>query len=149
MPNYYTTVHRIKLINFCETTKEIKLNFAYTLQNLFLFDIMQLFKSKYIAISKTYKLLPTFVCLLMFCALLLSILSSVEAQIDLSEPTPPPHAVREAFGLDPFYQQWIDVGGAPVLASAKVNPYAVKEAAYLISQMVGHRPDLLNAMAIY
>lgn len=130
-----------------ETTKEIKLNFAYTLQNLFLFDIMQLFKSKYIAISKTYKLRPIFVYPLMFCALLLSILSSVEAQIDLPEPTPPPHAVREAFGLDPFYQQWIDVGGVPVLASAKVNPYAVKEAAYLISQMVGHRPDLLKAMA--
>ena len=30
-----------------------------------------------------------------------------------------PVTVREAFELDPFYQQWIDVEGLPVVASAK------------------------------
>ena len=69
------------------------------------------------------------------------------AQVDIPEPTPPPRAISKAFGLDPFYQQWIDVGGMPVLASAKVNSYAVKEAAYLINQMIGHRQDILQAMA--
>ncbi len=69
------------------------------------------------------------------------------AQVDIPEPTPPPLAIRGAFGLDPFYQQWIDVGGMPVLASEQVNPYAVKEAAYLISQMIGHRQNILQAMA--
>ena len=59
----------------------------------------------------------------------------------------PPFAVREAFGLSPFYQQWIDVEGLPVVASSKVNPYALKEAAWLIQQLIGHRPDLLQAMA--
>ena len=59
----------------------------------------------------------------------------------------PPFAVREAFDLSPFYQQWIDVEGLPVVASSKVNPYAVKEAAWLIRQMIGHRPDVLQAMA--
>ena len=37
--------------------------------------------------------------------------------------------------------------GLPVVASAKVNPYAVKEAAYLIRQMIGHRQDVLQALA--
>ena len=35
----------------------------------------------------------------------------------------------------------------PVVASAKVNPYAVKEAAWLIRQMIGHRQDILQALA--
>ena len=50
------------------------------------------------------------------------------------------------FDLSPFYQQWINVEGFPVLASAKVNPYAVKEAAWIIWQMIGHRPDILQAL---
>ena len=131
----------------CETIKEIKPNFAHARQNLFLIYIMQLFKSKYIAIWGIYKLQPPFACTLTLWTLLLSILLPAKAQVDIPEPTPPPLAIREAFELDPFYQQWIDVGGVPVLASAKVNPYAVKEAAYLIKQMIGHRQDLLQAMA--
>ena len=66
--------------------------------------------------------------------------------IDIPEPVPPPSTVRAYFDLDPYYEQWIDVGGLPVLASAKVNPYAVKEAAWQIRQMIGHRPDILQAM---
>ena len=66
---------------------------------------------------------------------------------NIPEPVPPPPAVRDFFDLSPFYQQWINVGGFPVLASEKVSPYAVKEAAWLIWQMVGHRPDLLQIIA--
>ena len=66
---------------------------------------------------------------------------------NIPEPAPPPATVRDFFQLDPFYQQWINVKGLPILASAKVSPYAVKEAAYLISQMIGHRQDILQAMA--
>ena len=36
--------------------------------------------------------------------------------------------------------------GFPVVASEKVNPYALKEAAWLIWQMIGHRPDVLQAL---
>ena len=50
------------------------------------------------------------------------------------------------FELDSFYEQWINVGGLPVIASAKVNPYALKEAAWLIEKMIGHRPDVLRTM---
>ncbi len=71
----------------------------------------------------------------------------VTAQIiNIPEPVPPPATVRDAFDLDPFYQQWIDVEGFPVVASAKVNPYALKEAAWLIRQMIGHRPEVIEAL---
>ena len=66
---------------------------------------------------------------------------------NIPEPVPPPAAVRDFFDLTPFYQQWINVGGFPVLASAKVNPYALKEATWVIWQMIGHRPDILKATA--
>ena len=58
----------------------------------------------------------------------------------------PSRTVRATFGLTSFYQQWIDVEGFPVVASDNVNPYAVKEAAWLIRQLMSHRPDVLQAM---
>ena len=64
--------------------------------------------------------------------------------INISEPVPPPSTIREAFELSLFYQQWVDVEGFPVLASEKVNPYALKEAVWLIWQMIGHRPEILH-----
>ena len=64
--------------------------------------------------------------------------------INILEPVPPPFAVRQAFELDPFYQQWTDVEGLPVVSSAKVNPYALKEAAWLIWKMIGHRSEILH-----
>ena len=65
---------------------------------------------------------------------------------NITDPVPPPAIVREYFQLDPFYEQWINVGGLPVIASAKVNPYALKEAAWLILKMIGHRPDIIRVM---
>ena len=66
---------------------------------------------------------------------------------NIPEPVSPPPVVRDFFDLDPFYQQWISVAGFPILASAKVSPYALKEVAYVVWQMIGHRRDLLKAMA--
>ena len=66
---------------------------------------------------------------------------------NIPEPIPPPPAVVDFFDLDPFYQQWINIKGFPVLASANVNPYAVKENAWEIGQIIGHRSDILNALA--
>ena len=65
----------------------------------------------------------------------------------IPKPVPPPIAVRNTFKLDTFYQQWIDVDRLPVVASAKVNPYALQEAAWLIRQMIGHRKDILRELA--
>ena len=65
---------------------------------------------------------------------------------NIPDPAPPPTVVRDFYELDPYYEQWINVGGLPVIASAKVNPYALKEAAWIIEKMIGHRPDVLRAM---
>ena len=83
------------------------------------------------------------------CVLFSSIQMTVVAQRinKIPKPVPPPTTVRETFKLDPFYVQWLDVEGLPVVASAKVSPYALKEAAWLIQQMVGHRQDILQALA--
>ena len=86
--------------------------------------------------------------ILAISVLLFSIQLAAAAQnMKILEPVPPPATVRRTFNLDPFYTQWIDVDGLPVVASAKVNPYAVKEAAWLIRQVIGHRPDVLKALA--
>ena len=82
------------------------------------------------------------------CVIFFSVqLTAIAQSVNIPEPVPPPTTVRETFNLDPFYEQWIDVEGLPVVASAKVSPYAVKEAAWLIRQMVGHRQDILQALA--
>ena len=96
----------------------------------------------------TMKIPPFIARTLILWLLSLSILLSAQAQrINIPEPVPPPPNIRRAFDLDPFYQQWIDVSGFPVLASGQVNPYAVKEAAYLIHRMIGHRRDILRTFA--
>ena len=74
-------------------------------------------------------------------------LAAIAQRANIPKPVPLRATVRKIFNLDPFYEQWIDVEGLPVVASAKVNPYAVKEAAYLIRQVIGHRPDVLQALA--
>ena len=66
---------------------------------------------------------------------------------NIPEPVPPPKEVRDFFDLDPYYQQWINVSGFPVLASVEVSPYALKEAAWVIWQMIGHRRDILKVIA--
>jgi hypothetical protein len=58
-----------------------------------------------------------------------------------------PEDVRRAFQLSPFYQKHIGVEGLPIVASDKVSDFALAEAAYLIRQMLGGRPDILQALA--
>ena len=97
-----------------------------------------------------------FVILLLISVLLVASPNSFAQQVpfanvpfdinNIPEPVPPPAAVRDFFELDPFYQQWINVRGFPILASAQVSPYAVKEVAYLIYQITRHSPAALQAM---
>lgn len=49
-------------------------------------------------------------------------------------------------GLPAFYTQQASAGGFPVVASARVNPYALKEAVYIIHMMLSKRPDVRAAM---
>ncbi|MCW1884670.1 hypothetical protein OKA04_08000 [Luteolibacter flavescens] len=49
-------------------------------------------------------------------------------------------------GIPAFYTQVVRLRGFPIVASAKVNPYALKEAAFLCDLMLAKRPDVLEAM---
>lgn len=49
-------------------------------------------------------------------------------------------------GIPVYYTQRQRVRGFPIVASAKVNPYALKEAAYICGLMLAKRPDVLDAM---
>ncbi|MBS0210770.1 MAG: hypothetical protein JSS27_17650 [Planctomycetes bacterium] len=56
--------------------------------------------------------------------------------------TAPPTELK----LPAHYQKYVSVHGYPVVACARVNDYALKEAAYLVDQMLAHRPDVREAM---
>lgn len=49
-------------------------------------------------------------------------------------------------GVPAFYTQRIEAQGYPIVASAKVDPYALKEAGYLVDLMLAKRPDVREAM---
>ena len=49
-------------------------------------------------------------------------------------------------GVPAFYTQWSSASGFPIVASAKVSPFAVKEAVYLVDLMLAKRPDVREAM---
>ena len=49
-------------------------------------------------------------------------------------------------GVPALYTQSVSAGGFPIVASEKVNPYALKEAAYLVDLMLAQRPDVRAAM---
>ena len=49
-------------------------------------------------------------------------------------------------GVPPFYTQSVSANGFPIVASAKVNPYALKEAAFIVNQMLAKRPEVREAM---
>ena len=43
--------------------------------------------------------------------------------------------------LDPVYKKYVSAQGYPIVASEKVNDFALKEAAYLVSMMLNRRPE--------
>ena len=55
--------------------------------------------------------------------------------------SPPPELKAPA-----FYKKYIDADGYPIVASEKVNDYALKEAAFLVNLMLARRPDVRAAM---
>jgi hypothetical protein len=51
-------------------------------------------------------------------------------------------APAPALHLDPFYARYLDAGGIPVVASARVPPEALTRARDIVLAMLAHRPDL-------
>lgn len=50
------------------------------------------------------------------------------------------------FKIDPVYKKYVSADGYPVIATAKANDFALKEAAYLVNMMLAKRPDVRAAM---
>ena len=80
--------------------------------------------------------------------LLAGLLVSVTA-LAADEPrvSPVPRDIRAEFKLSPFYTKWVSAGGIPIIGSSQVSDFALLEARYLVLHMIGHRPDLLAAIA--
>lgn len=57
----------------------------------------------------------------------------------------PVQAVRIG-GLPAIYTQQASAKGFPIVASANVNPYALREAVYIVDQLLAKRPDVRTAM---
>jgi len=85
-----------------------------------------------------------------FSTLIYTTLNSHEVSMALPESvqSPPPDNIVEQFNLDPFYRKCLLVEGLPIVASDDVRDESLLEADYLIRQMIGHRPELLRAMAL-
>ncbi len=79
---------------------------------------------------------------------------AVVGRVDKHEATVTCRVPVQGFRFDPpdkdgvpaFYTQRVTAGGYPIVASSKVNPYALKEAAYIIDLMLAKRPDVRDAM---
>lgn len=52
----------------------------------------------------------------------------------------------DALGVPAFYTQRTSANGYPIVASARVNSYALREAAYLVDLLLAKRPDVRQAM---
>ena len=62
------------------------------------------------------------------------------------EVAPPSEEEIVRLVLDPFYKKHLSVKGFPIVSSEKVSDYALREAAFLIEKMIGHRQDILDAL---
>lgn len=82
--------------------------------------------------------------ILLFAVVLASPVAGFASDLVVTEP---PRAVREQLDLSPTYVKYVDVHGFPVVGSAKVSDYAMKEAGYLVSRMLEGREDVLREMA--
>lgn len=81
---------------------------------------------------------------LMLCLLILSCrahgtMAGEELLPAVTEPPP-------ELNVPEFYTRYISADGYPIVASSRVNDYALREAAYLIRLMLAKRPDVRDAM---
>ena len=57
-----------------------------------------------------------------------------------------PERIRSEWQLSEFYQKRISVRGFSILGSKKVSDNALRESAWIVAKMIGHRPEILEAM---
>jgi hypothetical protein len=79
---------------------------------------------------------------ILILSLLPILLADSRANGDAFQVTAPPTSLK----LNSFYKKYVSADGYPIVSSAKVNDYALKEAAYLVNLMLAKRPDVRKAM---
>jgi len=77
-----------------------------------------------------------YVLAISFC-FVVSLLCAAEPEI-----TAPPAELK----APEFYKKYVSADGYPIVASEKVNDYALREAAFLVNKMLANRPDVRKAM---
>lgn len=77
------------------------------------------------------------------CVVVLAFVIRANAAELTYEVTAPPVELK----APEVYTKYIDAGGYPVVATKNTSDYALKEAAFLIDQMLAQRPDIKRAMA--
>ena len=78
---------------------------------------------------------------------LLSVLLLSRATSDMLIVSPPPKDIRASLNLSPFYKKYLNAGGLPVVSSEKVSDFGLKEAAYIVQQMLAGQQEVLDAIA--
>jgi len=68
------------------------------------------------------------------------------APVDSAEVTAPPESEIARLDLDPFYEKYLSADGFPIVSSAKVSDYALKEAAFVIGIMLDGKPEVRDAL---
>ncbi|MET0413743.1 MAG: hypothetical protein ABW217_20710, partial [Polyangiaceae bacterium] len=63
-----------------------------------------------------------------------------------AELTPSPARELARLGISSFYRKYESAAGLPVVASERVNDYALREARYLALGMLQSKPDVLEAL---
>ena len=58
-----------------------------------------------------------------------------------------PDAVRREWHLDEFYQKYTSVDGLPIVSSTNATDFVLREAAYIVQQMLSGRPEIICVLA--
>jgi hypothetical protein len=88
---------------------------------------------------------PPFLVLASLALATLLTVVSAEAE-DTAKPAYPVEPVPASLRASEFYTKYCNASGYPIVASARVNDFALREAAFLIDAMLAHRPDVRKAM---
>ncbi|MEW4490565.1 hypothetical protein AB1L42_20945 [Thalassoglobus sp. JC818] len=91
------------------------------------------------------RLCRSIVCVIALLGSAHLIAAAAEVGSQASEPlkvSAPPAEME----LDSFYAKYLSANGYPIVSSERVSDYALKEAGYLVNQMLAHRPDVKQAM---
>lgn len=86
-------------------------------------------------------------CRIGVCLAGLLVLSPIGWGASILEVGSIPDDLRTRFQLDAWYQKMILVETLPIISSARTSDPALREAAYIVRQMLGSRPEILQTLA--